>query len=131
MNREKFLEAIIEEINGFNDKELKDLNNIFCSMTNSENDMIYDNDQEFFDTFFYDDPMGAIRRAHYGNYTYSESFVKFDGRDNLSSIEYIKEADLSDSFKAIAENVADNLKEYSNLFDVDPDDFEEEEENGN
>jgi hypothetical protein len=75
--------------------------------------------------------MGAVRKAHYGNYNYSNSFVRFDGQDNLSSIEYIKEADLSDSFEAIAENVADNLREYSHLFDVDPDDFEEEEENGN
>lgn len=131
MNREKFLEAIIEEINGFNDKELKDLNNIFCSMTNSEDDMIYNNDQEFFDMFFYNDAMEAIRRAHYGDYTCSESFVKFNGYGNIFSIEYIKEADLSDSFEAIAENVADNLREYSHLFDVDPNDFEEEEENGN
>ena len=131
MNREKFLEAIIEEINGFNDKELKDLNNIFCSMTNSEDDMIYDNDQEFFDIFFYDDPMEAIRRAHYGNYTYSESFVKINGYGNLDSLYNIEEADLADSFEAIAENVADNLTEYSHLFDVDPDDFEEEDEDDN
>lgn len=131
MNRENFLEVIILEINGFNDKELKDLNNIFCSLTNSEDDMIYDNDQEFFDMFFSNNALGAIKKTHYGNYNYPESFVKFNGYDNIVSIEYIKEADLSDSFKAIAENVADNLREYSHLFDVDPDDFEEEEENGN
>ena len=123
MNREKFLEAIIEEINGFNDKELKDLNNIFCSLTNSEDDMIYNNDQEFFDMFFYNNALGAIKKTHYGNYNYPESFVKFNGYDNIVSIEYIKEADLSDSFKAIAENVADNFRQYANLFEVDPDDF--------
>ena len=45
----------------------------------------YENDEEFFDMFFTNNPMEAVRSAHYGNYNYSDAFVRFNGYGNLES----------------------------------------------
>ena len=62
---------VVEEINSFNG-ELEFIR-------------YYPNDEEFFDTFFKDNPTEAVRASFYGQYNYCDSWVKFDEYGNLES----------------------------------------------
>lgn len=54
----------------------------------------YENDEDFFNTFFADNPMEVARATFYGNYKYCDQYVRFNGYGNLESFdeyELIKE----------------------------------------
>ena len=128
MNREKFIKAIIEEINCFDNDQMVQLNNEYCDQQNCPDDQIYSNDANFFADVYGGDVMEAVRAVSYGDYNYTHDWVKFNGYGNLESMNVIGEDDLCESIDTIAEEVADNFHNYDHLFDLDPDDFEEEDE---
>ena len=128
MNREKFINAIIEEINCFDNDQMVQLNNEYCDQQNCPDDQIYSNDANFFADVYGGDVMEAVRAVSYGDYNYSHDWVKLNGYGNLESMNVIDEDDLCESIDTIAEEVADNFHNYDHLFDLDKDDFEEEDE---
>jgi len=128
MNREKFIKAIIEEINCFDNDQMVQLNNEYCDQQNCPDDQIYSNDANFFADVYGGDVMEAVRAVSYGDYNYSHDWVKLNGYGNLESMNVIDEDDLCESIDTIAEEVADNFHNYDHLFDLDKDDFEEEDE---
>jgi hypothetical protein len=128
MNREKFIKAIIEEINCFDNDQMVQLNNEYCDQQNCPDDQIYSNDANFFADVYGGDVMEAVRAVSYGDYNYSHDWVKLNGYGNLESMNVIDEDDLCESIDTIAEEVADNFHNYDHLFDLDPDDFEDEDE---
>ena len=128
MNREKFIKAIIEEINCFDNDQMVQLNNEYCDQQNYPDDQIYSNDANFFADVYGGDVMEAVRAVSYGDYNYSHDWVKLNGYGNLESMNVIDEDDLCESIDTIAEEVADNFHNYDHLFDLDKDDFEEEDE---
>lgn len=69
----------------------------------------YPNDENFFDTFFSHDVMGAIRAIQYGDYNINDDYVGFDGYGNLVSFnhnEYI------DELKSEVKHITELLIEY-------------------
>lgn len=46
----------------------------------------YPNAEEFFNTFYMDKPYKLVQAIAYGDYRYSDNFVKFDGYANLKSV---------------------------------------------
>jgi hypothetical protein len=128
MNREKFIKAIIEEINCFDNDQMVQLNNEYCDQQNCPDDQIYSNDANFFADVYGGDVMEAVRAVSYGEYNYTHDYVKLNGYGNLESMNVIDEDDLCESIDTIAEEVADNFHNYDHLFDLDEDDFEDEEE---
>lgn len=128
MNKEKFVAAILDEINNFNSDDLVSLNNRYCEEMNYNDDQIYSNDEDFFSTFFADNVMEAVRSVSYGEYDYSDNYVKFNGYGNLESMDYVTTEDLCNSVETMAEGIADDFSTYSDLFSIDEDDFEEEDE---
>jgi hypothetical protein len=128
MNREKFIKAIIEEINCFDNDQMVQLNNEYCDQQNCPDDQIYSNDANFFADVYGGDVMEAVRAVSYGDYNYSHDWVKLNGYGNLESMNVIDEDDLCESIDTIAEEVADNFHNYDHLFDLDPDDFEDEDD---
>lgn len=128
MNREKFIKAIIEEINCFDNDQMVQLNNEYCDQQNYPDDQIYSNDANFFADVYGGDVMEAVRAVSYGEYNYTHDYVKLNGYGNLESMNVIDEDDLCESIDTIAEEVADNFHNYDHLFDLDEDDFEDEEE---
>jgi hypothetical protein len=128
MNREKFIKAIIEEINCFDNDQMVQLNNEYCDQQNSPDDQIYSNDANFFADVYGGDVMEAVRAVSYGDYNYTHDWVKFNGYGNLESMNVIDEDDLCESIDTIAEEVADNFHNYDHLFDLDEDDFEDEDD---
>lgn len=47
----------------------------------------WENDEEFFNTFFFNNPMEAVRSSFYGDYNFCDKYVKFDGYGNLKSVD--------------------------------------------
>lgn len=45
----------------------------------------FDNDEEFFNTFFYNNPMELARAIYYGDYEFWHDYVRFNGYGNLES----------------------------------------------
>lgn len=124
MNTTTTTQQIIDIINDMNEGELVQLNNEYCQSANYTDNEIFDNDEDFFSTFFENDTIGAVRAVSYGNYNYSHNYVKFNGYGNLESFSYFTADDLCENVETMAEYIADNLHEFSQFNNV-----EETEEN--
>lgn len=48
----------------------------------------FENDEEFFNMFFENKVIEAVRAVYYGNYNYNDDYVKFDGYGNLETCNY-------------------------------------------
>ena len=119
---EKTLWGMVDEVNGYNGA-LDDLRVSY-------------NDEEFFNTYFYNNPMEAVRSVSFGSYNFNEEYVRFNGYGNLVTL------DEFDYFRELRENKEDIIDEYLRLVEdnsIDSDcisDFiseleeEEEEEEG-
>lgn len=70
----------------------------------------WDNDEDFFSTFFNDNPMEVARSVQYGNYNYNDDFVSFDGYGNLESI---SRYDLDEELKHSAEEIVERATELN------------------
>lgn len=127
MNREKFIKAIIEEINCFDNDQMVQLNNEYCDQQNCPDDQIYSNDANFFADNF-SDMMEAVRAVSYGDYNYTHDWVTYNGYGNLVTMSSVGTDDLCENIEIIAENVSENFSDYDYLFDIDEDDFEDDEE---
>jgi hypothetical protein len=74
---------------------------------------VYENDEEFF-TLFFKNPMEAVRATQFGNYNYSDDYVRFNGYGNLDSCsEWELLEDLKDNIDEIIDNLVEN---YQNLY---------------
>ena len=71
MNETEKLMAMVQEVNNWN-SELEFLS-------------VWDNNNEFFDTFFGGEPMEVARAVQFGDYNYNDSYVMFNGYGNLVS----------------------------------------------
>ena len=73
----------------------------------------YDNDEEFFNTFFYNNPTEAVRSAYYGDYNYCDKYVRFNGYMNLESF---NDYDLENKYKYYIDEITDSfLQHYQEL----------------
>jgi hypothetical protein len=84
------------------------------------------NDDEFFNIYFEGKPMEAVRSAHYGNYNYTDEYVRFNGYGNLESLsEWDYEAELMDNSNVILETAQELYED--NHIDIDylMEDYEE------
>lgn len=94
---------------------------------------VYNNDEEFFNMFFDNNPMEVARAIYYGDYNYNDEYVKFNGYANLESL---SDYDYEKLLKENIEKVIDCLIKYVgyiSIYNEELDDlmaqyFEEEEE---
>ena len=90
------LNFIIKQLEELTNDELLTIHNEYCSENNYSDSMIFDNDEEFFETYF-SSAFDAIRAVSYGDYHYSNKYVRFDGYANLESSNYVSDfADIDD-----------------------------------
>lgn len=111
--------TILSQINEFTESQLIELNNAYCQSANYYDDEIYNNDEDFFGTF-YPNPGDGLKVAQaifYGNYNYSHDYVKFNGYGNLESIGYFELSDLCELPSVIADYIEDNFSDFEHLFD--------------
>lgn len=71
------------------------------------------NDEDFFNAYFEGRAMDAVRAAVYGDYNYTNDYVRFDGYGNLKSV---SEYDLEEELKDNMDEIMDALEsEYHHL----------------
>lgn len=100
------LMAMVQEVNSWNG-ELEYLD-------------IWENDDEFFNTFFNSNPMEVARAVQFGDYNYNDEYVTFNGYGNLVSYtdyqvkELLKdyEAEIIESYNELVEN--GSIEDYLN-----------------
>lgn len=74
----------------------------------------WNNDEEFFNTFFYNNPSEAVRSSYYGDYNYCDEYVKFDGYGNLKSVnEYGLEKEYKDYIDDITKSLIEHYQQIS------------------
>ena len=69
----------------------------------------WNNDKEFFNTFFRNNPMEAVRSSYYGDYNYCDKYVAFDGCGNLTSL---TENELENEYKEYIDDIVNALLEH-------------------
>lgn len=123
---EKVKAALLEDV-GVLKEIVRELNAWDGSFENLD---VHENDEDFFHTYFEGRPMEAVRAAHYGDYSFSDNYVRFDGYENLESLsEYQYEQEIKDE----VDEIIDAMIEKRQHIYLDPDieellDEEEEDE---
>ena len=97
--------------------------------------MYYENDDDFFVTFYSDDVMEAVRAVCYGEYTFTDDYVRIDAYGNLQSASELEvEEELGGYVDDFIMNLLDD-KDMRNSIDIDStlkqmlDDYKEEDKN--
>ena len=101
LGNEEELRSIVQEINNFNGS-LDNLN-------------FYENDEDFFNTFFADNPMEVARATFYGNYKYCDQYVRFNGYGNLESFD---EYEAMKEIKSYIDDIVTSLLECWEYIDI-------------
>ena len=70
---------------------------------------VYENDEEFFDMFFANNPAEVARAIYYGDFNYNDEYIKFNAYGNL---ETLSEYDYEELLKENVEEVIDCLIKY-------------------
>ena len=123
--KNKFVEAIKDAIEQMDSRGLFELNNRYCESADYLDNFICENDDSFFQLF---SDVEHFAKVVSGNYYYYHRYVIFNGYGNLESFDRVTIGDLVDYPATMAEYIAENWHEFSDLFDIEE---EEEEEAGN
>ena len=86
------LQGLVNEINSYNG-DLEHLE-------------FYENDEYFFELFFNNNPMEAVRACFYGDYHYMDAYVRINAYGNL---ETISEYRLSELLEESIDEIVDSL----------------------
>lgn len=107
-------QTIILKITQFSPNELIALNNQYCEDVNCE-DFIYENNKEFFETFF-PNSSEAVRACHFGDFRWNDNYIQFNGYGNLETFNLMTLDKLPDLVENVADVVYDNFENYNFLF---------------
>ena len=103
----------MENIKDYLLNHVDEIGNIVSEINSIDNSLEYldywDNDEEFFDTFFHNDPMEAVRASYYGNYNYCDDYVRFNGYANLESF---NDWELEKEYKEYIDEIVKSLIEH-------------------
>ena len=113
-------EAVRDYLNSVDTDELVRMHNQYCENCNDPDGRIESNDDEFFETFFSGDVVGAVRAIAYGNYYYMHGWIKFNGYANL-----VTSDDPAYDWIDISEIAADILESPAS-YDIELEDDDEE-----
>lgn len=98
-----------------NDETLKDVVQEINSWDGSLDYLDYwENDEDFFNTYFEDKPMDAVRAVYYGDYNYGDELVHFNAYGNLEST---SEYQYYEELKTYIDEIVDRLiEEKDNVY---------------
>ena len=83
---------------------------------------VYENDEEFFDIFFANNPAEVARAIYYGDFNYNDEYIKFNGYGNL---ETLSEYDYEELLKENVEEVIDCLIKYVEHISIDNEELDD------
>jgi hypothetical protein len=104
----KTIESITDYLNGLDNDELVNIHNTYCRENNYD-DEIFNNDEDFFNTFFDGKVLEAVRAVSFGEYRYNDDYVTFNGYANLES--FNSPGDRVD-ISAIANDILESPENY-------------------
>ena len=115
------IKGITEYLEGLDDGELVAIHNEYCESLGYDDDRIYVNDEDFFECYF-SDTMSAIRAICYGEYSYTDDYVVFNGYANLDTF-------TSPSSHVDIPSIAEDILESpENYYGIELEEVEEEDE---
>lgn len=115
------LDAVTEYLNGLTSSELVERWNEYAREHDGDNE-IFNNDEDFFNTFFDGKVLEAIRAISFGDYRYNDDYIKFDGYANLETFNDPSDnIDISELAQAIIDKPGD-------FYDIELEDEDESEE---
>lgn len=117
-SKQKKINAIIKQIAELSEQDLVELNNIYCEEIEADDYRIYNNDEEFFKSYFSRDGFSAVKAAYFGEYEFSADYVRFNGYGNLESIRYMRVSDLCELPAVIAEYALKNPSAFDQLLEI-------------
>ena len=113
---------ILEELEEINCDEIISMYRDYLINDDRYDDEIYENDEYFFETFFANNPMEAVRATHYSNhYNFMEPYVRFNGYGNLETLgeyEVEKEAKGDNYFIGYLYENHKDFSKYDNLYEL-------------
>lgn len=120
MNRQELYNKMVEHLKE-NVDTIKTLVSECHSWNGSLEDYDYwENDEEFFNTFFEGRPMEVARATFYGDYRYCDAYVHFNAYGNLDSVE---DYEYEDILKDNVEEILDNFLELAEENKIQVDDI--------
>lgn len=129
------MRLIVKNASDLDNSQLRDMvlqvNSYDSSLENLE---VYENDDDFFNTYFNNNVIEAVRAVSFGEYKYSDEYVKFNAYGNLESLsEYEYNKLLEEYADEIAERYLElvesgDIEDYANVIDDEEDlDVEDDE----
>lgn len=112
MEYREYLEDYV--LNELSDNELLPIYNELLDKLGYCDSRIFDNDEEFLNGMF-SNPNDAVAAVCYGNYKYTDEFVKFDGYGNLKSSNYLTDLVDKYTFLDLLEDAEYNINEYKEI----------------
>lgn len=110
------IDLIIKEIKSMNSEQILELNNLYFE--DCIESMIFHNNKDFFQTFFFNNPMDAVRLTQFGNYDFHDKYIKFNCEGNLDSFDYLDHTYIPDHIYNVAEFVLNNPKILESYFET-------------
>ena len=109
-NYEEIKNYLLNHVNEIGDI-ITEINSIDGSLDFLE---YWNNDEEFFNTFFYNNPTEAVRSSYYGDYNYCDEYVRFNGYGNLESFnDYDLEKEDKDYIDDITKSFLEHYQQIS------------------
>jgi len=71
------LSLLVQHLETLDLSDLVSINNQYCQNNNYNDDEIYENNEDFFETFF-STKLEAVRAVVYGEYNYTHDYVRFN-----------------------------------------------------
>ena len=104
---------IYEEIKNYLLNHVDEIGDIIIEINSIDGSLdfleYWDNDEEFFNMFFPNNPSEAVRSAYYGDYHYCDNYVRFNGYGNLESF---NDYDLENKYKDYIDEIVKSLIEH-------------------
>ncbi len=116
--KQQTIEQVINLINEMDSSELVQLNNEYCQSANYYDSEIYENDEDFFATFFANDTLRAIQATQFGDYRYHDNWVSFNGYGNLNSFNAVID-NLCELIPTMADYIIENYEDFSQFDEID------------
>lgn len=116
MDRDAILDEIKEAM-----VEKEDLMSIISDINsydgNFDDIQWWENDEDFFDTYYADDIMGAVRAVCYGEYNFTDEYVRINAYGNLETTNYIQD-ELEGYVDEIVDHLVENWDEFKDTINL-------------
>lgn len=118
MSNKKLIDLFLENYENCSLSSKIEIHNTYvreCSY--SGEDEIEDNDEDFFNTFYENKPMEAVRATFYGKYRFNDDYVWLNAYGNLDSGTYESQLPLTNA-EDMAEWYVENYNELSYITEM-------------